>query len=119
MVLVPVSTGELVDKITILEIKLEEIKDQAALKNIKHELALLRAIPEGQTVDRKQLYNINAELWKVEDKLRELEKVQDFGDDFVQLARAVYKLNDTRSYLKKLINTSTKSDIVEEKSYST
>ncbi len=117
MVLVPVSIGELIDKITILEIKLAEIKDPEALKNIQHELELLRGIPESRDVNRRQLYSVNWELWKVEDQLRELEKVQNFGPEFIELARSVYRLNDFRARIKRAMNKNFSSDIVEEKSY--
>jgi len=117
MVLVPVSIGELIDKITILEIKLGEIKDPEALKNIQHELELLRGIPESRDVNRRQLYSVNWELWKVEDQLRELEKVQNFGPEFIELARSVYRLNDFRARIKRAMNKNFSSDIVEEKSY--
>ena len=117
MVLAHVSIGEVLDKISILQIKLEHIHDEDKLVNIRHELALLQDIPEIRGVDITQLYRVNLKLWKVEDQLRELEKVYDFGDGFVQLARSVYKLNDERARIKKDINVATSSEVVEEKSY--
>lgn len=116
MALVPVSIGELIDKITILEIKTEKIKNPEALVNIQKELDMLRAIPTKH-VDSEPLRQVNLELWEVEDTLRECEKEKDFGTNFVTLARSVYLLNDKRARIKRAINIFMNSDIVEEKSY--
>ena len=120
---IEVSIGEVVDKYTILLIKSMNIKDPAKLENINKELNYL--VDVLKKVDplmtdyphTKALYEINKELWKVEDELRDLERAKDFGETFIQHARNVYKLNDTRARIKKDINTSHGSDFVEEKSY--
>lgn len=123
-ILAPISAGELIDKITILRIKLEKLTDRAQLDNVRHELDELmhirtRAKLEAKTIAplEEQLIRINRELWQVEDELREHERARDFGGDFVELARLVYKFNDERSAVKKSINQATGSAIVEEKSY--
>jgi hypothetical protein len=120
---VPISVGELMDKITILEIKSERIKNLRQLKNIAHELDALRAVRLGD-LDRAmldklsgELKRVNAELWDVEDAIRDCEARGDFGASFIELARAVYRLNDERSRLKKAINLASGSRIIEEKSY--
>ena len=116
--LAPISVGELLDKIGILELKLLQIKDPDALKNIQKELDLLNSLNKWKNIGTaSKLYQVNRQLWEVEDELRELEKDLKFGSDFVALARSVYKLNDKRAELKRQINLETKSDIVEEKSY--
>jgi Family of unknown function (DUF6165) len=123
-VLVPISVGELMDKITILEIKSERIKDPAQLENIARELGALRAVRLGDGIDRTtldrlaaELTRVNARLWEVEDEIRECEAQGDFGEKFIALARAVYRLNDERARLKKAINLASGSRLVEEKSY--
>ena len=122
-ILVPISVGELMDKITILEIKCERIKNPRQLKNIAHELDALRAVRLGD-LDRAmldklsgELKRVNAELWDVEDAIRDCEARGDFSASFIELARAVYRLNDERSRLKKAINLASGSRIIEEKSY--
>jgi len=122
-ILVPISVGELMDKITILEIKCERIKNPAQLKNIVHELEALRAVHLGD-VDRTmldklsaELKRVNAKLWDVEDAIRDCDARRDFGASFIELARAVYRLNDERSRLKNAINLASGSRLVEEKSY--
>lgn len=116
---VPVSVGELLDKISILEIKTDNITDATKLDNVKreHEYLIQCAVdcrfPEQET----ELKRVNQQLWIVEDKLRELEKQQDFGIEFVELARSVYKLNDLRAEIKKQINLLAGSVLIEEKSY--
>jgi hypothetical protein len=120
---IEVSTGEIVDKYTILLIKLHNIKDQDKLRNIDKELAYLiemlrkryPLITDSSLV--KALLEINKELWKVEDLLRDFEKAKDFNKEFVRLARNVYKLNDERARIKKEINIKYGSEFVEEKSY--
>ncbi|MGA7485352.1 MAG: DUF6165 family protein [Xanthobacteraceae bacterium] len=122
-ILVPISVGELMDKITILEIKSERIKDPGQLANVRHELGALRAIrfdkPDRAALDElcAGLKRVNAKLWDVEDAIRECDARGDFGEAFVELARAVYRLNDERAQLKKAISLLSGSRLVEEKSY--
>jgi len=122
---VEVSNGELLDKLSILELKMSNISDQKKLVNIKKEHDELNPLA-GQLFDSygeelknlyKQLAEINSELWTIEDDIRECERNKDFGSDFVSLARAVYFTNDKRSDVKKSINLLTDSGFVEEKSY--
>ena len=124
LVSTPMSVGELLDKITILEIKSIKITDDAKLKNINYELDLLTktwletGLSSGKTDELKQaLKQVNLKLWKIEDDIRIYEKNKSFGDEFVQLARSVYYQNDDRAAIKKQINALTGSDLVEEKSY--
>jgi hypothetical protein len=120
---VPVSWGELLDKITILEIKEERIADPAARSNVRRELGLLRAIAapalEEPAATRllATLRRINERLWDIEDDIRRKEAQADFGPAFIALARAVYKTNDQRAALKKELNGLLNSELVEEKSY--
>ncbi|TVP52322.1 MAG: hypothetical protein EA349_16010 [Halomonadaceae bacterium] len=121
---VPVSFGEVLDKITILEIKAERISDPEKLVNIRRELEALtqvwdQTVTDAQTVakERLQLKAINEELWQIEDDIREQEAAQDFGPRFIELARAVYVTNDKRGAVKKQINLALGSQFVEEKSY--
>ena len=122
---VEVSNGELLDKLTILELKLTNIADVQKLSNIQKEHEELSPLA-GQLFDSygeelkslyKKLTEINSELWTIEDDIREYERNKDFGSDFVSLARAVYFTNDKRSDVKKAINLLTDSGFVEEKSY--
>ena len=122
---VEVSNGELIDKLTILELKLTNITDVQKLTNIQKEHDELNPLA-GQLFDSygeelknlyKKLIEINSELWIIEDDIRECERNKDFGSDFVSLARAVYFTNDKRSDVKKTINLLTDSGFVEEKSY--
>lgn len=122
----PISLGELIDKITILEIKAANINDQAKLKNVTHELNILNAKVEslldsaGQqklSPLKQRLKDINQELWIIEDDIRDCEYVKDFSDKFIQLARAVYVTNDKRAAVKKDINLAFGSELIEEKSY--
>ena len=122
--LTPISWGELIDKITILEIKKVNIKSLTALTNINKELDYLNGVIKnniGVTVltrDLKQrLLDVNKQLWQVEDDIRDKELRQEFDTVFIDLARSVYRLNDERAKLKKLINQSLNSELVEEKSY--
>lgn len=124
-ILTPISPGELIDKLTILEIKAERIQDAAKLTNVRHELKLLeetwRKSGHDQRVIQTQwdeLRRINAELWDIEDLIREEERAQRFEAEFIRLARAVYVTNDERARVKREINTQLGSKIVEEKSYS-
>jgi Family of unknown function (DUF6165) len=122
-ILVPISVGELMDKITILEIKSERIKNAGQLRNIADELAALRAVRLGDIDSAMrdklsaELKRVNATLWDVEDAIRDCEARGDFGASFIELARAVYRLNDERSRLKKAINVASGSRLFEEKSY--
>ncbi len=122
----PISLGELIDKITILEIKAVHIGDEAKLKNVTHELNVLNnKIDElldaaGKTKLeplKKSLKDINQELWIIEDDIRDCERDKDFSDKFIQLARAVYFTNDKRAAVKKDINLAFGSELIEEKSY--
>ena len=120
---VPVSWGELIDKITILEIKDIKITSPVANKNIKNELKLLSAIAsvtgdqDAVQLYKKELTEVNLKLWDVEDDIRDKELAGEFDSVFIELARSVYKLNDVRAKIKKEINTVLKSELVEEKSY--
>ncbi|MCF6262093.1 MAG: DUF6165 family protein [Xanthomonadales bacterium] len=123
-ILVPVSPGEMLDKITILEIKSERIGDPEKVANVRHELDLLttvwrKAVTDDSTVGalKARMKSINEELWVIEDDIRDQEKAKDFGLRFVELARAVYVTNDQRAAAKKELNLYLGSDIVEEKSY--
>jgi uncharacterized coiled-coil DUF342 family protein len=119
-----ISYGELVDKITILMIKSERITDPNKLRNIFKELHLLQEtfnISIGNREDiselMQRLKEINEALWDVEDILRTKERIREFGDEFLQLARSVYKINDQRSIIKRSIDILLGSEIMEEKSY--
>ena len=123
MVLAPVSVGELIDKITILEIKAERIEEPAAQANVLRELAALRALrdrepmPEAVAALTAELAAANRALWDIEDALRRLEREGRFDAEFVALARQVYGVNDRRAALKRRISGLTGSAIVEEKLY--
>lgn len=121
---VPVSPGEVLDKITILEIKSERISDPEKVQNVKAELALLQEtwnenIRETREIQslRAQLKEINEQLWEIEDDIRDKERAGEFDDRFIELARAVYVTNDKRSRVKKELNLHLGSEIIEEKSY--
>ena len=121
---IPVSLGELLDKISILEIKNEKILNESKLKNIKKELIGLRNVLEELNINLseiddlyKDLFKINLTLWEIEDSIRVLEKNEDFGKQFIDLARSVYKTNDKRFEIKNEINKLFNSEYVEEKSY--
>ena len=122
--LVPVSPGELLDKITILRIKSARVRDAGKLTNIRRELALLeqtrqRSMPADAQLDADEadLEKVNAQLWDIEDRIRKLESQQRFDADFIELARSVYIHNDERADIKQRINRKLNSTIVEEKSY--
>lgn len=122
--LIPVSPGELLDKLTILDIKLERIGDADKLANVRREHELLSRVwassgLASEEIDglRGQLLDVNKALWDIEDDIREQERVKDFGERFVELARSVYFRNDERAAIKKRINQALGSQIVEEKSY--
>ena len=123
-ILVPVSPGEMLDKITILRIKAARMGDAAKVANVKHELALLEktwkdcgaaAVDLGD--EEANLTRVNEALWVIEDDIRDEERASRFGPRFIELARAVYVTNDERAAIKKRINTLLGSSIVEEKSY--
>lgn len=118
---IEVSNGEIIDKLTIIQIKLERIKDKSKLVNLQKEYDELIKISSSiiSTDDGlyKSLYLINCELWDIEDHIRDLERSKDFGDDFVTTARSVYFKNDKRSEIKREINIKTSSGLIEEKSY--
>jgi hypothetical protein len=121
---VPVSFGEVLDKITILEIKSERIADAEKVRNVRLELDELTATWNEAVQDqaaiadlRKQLKAVNEELWEIEDDIRDQEAAQDFGPRFIELARAVYVTNDKRAAIKKEVNLALGSRFVEEKSY--
>ncbi|OUD09750.1 hypothetical protein BVC71_07925 [Marivivens niveibacter] len=123
-ILVPVAPGELIDKLTILQLKSERIDDAAKLANVAIEQSALtavanQAIPKSDELQRLwgELYQINADLWVIEDDIRICESHDDFGDEFIRLARAVYQTNDRRAAVKKQINLLLGSALVEEKSY--
>ncbi|MEX0808554.1 MAG: hypothetical protein WD044_07480 [Dongiaceae bacterium] len=120
----PISVGELVDKLTILDIKAGRIADPAKRANVVREQTLLRetvkqSVPPSAELDALtlDLRSVNEALWVIEDEIRDLERARDFGARFVELARAVYITNDRRAAFKKDINLLVGSDIVEEKSY--
>ena len=120
---IQVSIGEVVDKYTILVIKFSKIKEVAKLDNIQKELNyIVQVLREDYSLITddyltKGLLEINKELWKIEDDVRDCERSKDFGPKFIQLARSVYKLNDKRAHIKKEINIKYGSEFVEEKSY--
>ena len=122
----PISLGELIDKITILEIKAVNISDEGKLKNVTHELNVLNS-KVNSFLDaagvaklaplKHDLKGINQELWIIEDDIRDCEFANNFSDAFIQLARAVYVTNDKRAKVKKDINLAFGSELIEEKSY--
>jgi hypothetical protein len=118
---VEVSNGEIIDKLTILQIKLERIQDEAKLKNLKKEhdelIKVTSSIMDTADPLYRALYDVNCELWDIEDHIRDLERRKDFGEDFIATARSVYVKNDRRAELKRDINSKTGSGLVEEKSY--
>lgn len=125
MILTPISVGELIDKITILEIKFYNIKDNKKLKNVKKELSILQNLCEIYEISsgkkykqfKNNLKKVNLKLWEIEDKIRIKESLKKFDGEFVELARAVYINNDERAKIKKKINLFYNSGLVEEKSY--
>ena len=123
--LVPISWGELFDKITILQIKLEKLTSKNALNNVGREFKQLQSILIKyfpNSIEAKQLEEelkqINQKLWDIEDNIRDKERNRSFDDEFIQLARSVYIINDERSRIKRKINDIFGSEFVEEKSYS-
>jgi len=119
---IEISNGELLDKLSILEIKIGKIQDPEKLVNIKSEHSLIKPlgdklIPLVET-QYKSLVDINRLLWEIEDTIRDFERKREFGEEFIQTARKIYQYNDQRALLKKEINRLTNSGLVEEKSYS-
>jgi hypothetical protein len=121
---IEISPGELIDKLTILEIKLERIADPAKLANVRREFEPLQDTVSRNFSEKaelvpliKELKRINLVLWDVEDDIRACERVSDFGEKFVRLARSVYRTNDERAAVKNRINMLLNSELFEEKSY--
>jgi hypothetical protein len=118
---IEVSNGEIIDKLTIIQIKLERIRDKTKLVNLQKEYdelinASASILPNGDPL-YTTLYEVNCELWDIEDRIRDLERKKEFGDEFISTARAVYYNNDKRSEIKREINIKTSSGLIEEKSY--
>jgi hypothetical protein len=118
---IEVSNGEIMDKLAIISIKLERITDPGKLANLKKEydelkLAAINILPLTDPL-YQSLVIINQELWEIEDRIRQLEKEQDFGEEFIRVARSVYQKNDERFQIKSQINQQTSSAFTEEKSY--
>jgi hypothetical protein len=124
-ILVPISPGELLDKITILRIKAQRMTDRDKLANVRHELELLeqtwresaRQTNVEVSAEERELEAVNAKLWDIEDDIRDKESGREFDARFIELARAVYVNNDERAAIKRRINLKLGSKIVEEKSY--
>ena len=124
MISIPVAPGELIDKITILQIKAQRLSDRQKLANVRRELALLRAEQEKHIrPDEKlselgrQLLAVNEAIWDLENAIRRCEVEQEFGENFVAVARRIYQRNDRRAELKREINQHLGSELLEEKSY--
>lgn len=121
---VPTSWGEVVDKITILEIKKKNMTEERALLNVEKELAMLSGMVESAIAGdpvlsdmKRELLEINSRLWVIEDRIREKEADRAFDEEFIELARSVYRTNDLRAAVKRRINIHLSSEILEEKSY--
>ena len=121
---VPISPGELLDKISILDIKFERIDDQSKRANVEREFDMLTGLWHAESAEsaeitgmRAELKSLNEKLWDIEDAIRDCEREGDFGPRFVELARSVYRTNDQRAALKRRINEVLGSTILEEKSY--
>lgn len=118
---IEVSNGEIIDKLTIIQIKLERISDETKRGNLNREYTVLKEVSD--TIIKiedplyKELFDVNCKLWDIEDKIRDLERRKDFGPEFIETARAVYFTNDKRSEIKRAINIRTSSGLIEEKSY--
>ena len=119
-----ISPGEFLDKLSILEIKLERIRDAAKLANVRRELDLLRGVWNASplagadvTALTRELKTVNEALWEIEDRLRIKEAQGGFDHEFIELARSVYRNNDRRAALKREVNLVLRSDLIEEKSY--
>jgi hypothetical protein len=118
---IEVSNGEIIDKLTILQIKLDRISEESKLINLRKEFDVLKSaalkILNMEDPLYMALYKVNCDLWEIEDRIRDLERRKDFGGEFVQTARSVYFKNDKRSEIKREINIKTSSGLIEEKSY--
>lgn len=118
---IEVSNGEIVDKMTIIQIKVERITDEAKLENLRKEYDVLKdavsTIISTEHELYKALYDVNCKLWDIEDRIRDLERKKTFDDEFVAVARSVYYYNDKRCDIKRKINVATDSSLMEEKSY--
>ena len=122
---IPISTGELLDKLSILEIKKDKVKDSTKLKNINHEYDLLSNLSKNLKEKDEKSFNslyeeilkVNKKLWDIEDKIRILESEKRFDEEFILVARSVYFINDDRFDIKKKINETFGSDVAEEKEY--
>lgn len=119
---IEISNGELVDKITILELKIKNIKDTEKLKNVQKEFDILNEELKKLSINRNselyiQMFDVNAKLWNIEDDIRKKERDKSFDDEFIALARSVYVTNDVRAKLKREIDIATDSDIINEKAY--
>ena len=123
MINIPVSVGELVDKITILKIKLTQIKDKEKLINVQKEHDTLTFLNQYVTIQKdvlehqQQLMEVNLAIWFLEEDIRHYEKIQHFTGDFIEVARKIYKTNDERSRIKKKINILCNSELIDEKSH--
>ena len=123
MINIPVSVGELVDKITILKIKLTQIKDKEKLINVQKEHDTLTFLDQYVTIQKdvlehqRQLMKVNLAIWFLEEDIRHYEKIQHFTGEFIEVARKIYKTNDERSRIKKEINILCNSELTEEKSH--
>ena len=122
--IIPISWGELIDKITILQIKLDQVTSSLARTNVKRELAELETVfgkccPKSidSELMERELKAVNQQLWNIEDEIREKERKRSFDDEFIQLARSVYIKNDERARIKRKINEIFGSDLIEEKLY--
>ena len=120
--LIEVSNGEIIDKLTILSLKLVHIQEENKLVNIRKEFDILYEAAKNIGIDEnnelyQKMLEINGKLWDIEDKIRDCEGRRDFGEEFVELARSVYITNDERSRIKREINLQTGSSLIEEKSY--
>lgn len=121
---VEVSAGEFLDKMVILEIKSERIEDEAKLRNVRRELDLLRGLWARAPLNAGdvaaqlgELKKVNEQLWEIEDRIRQKEAARAFDDEFVELARSVYRVNDRRAAIKRALNEILGSELVEEKHY--
>ena len=121
---IQISWGELIDKITILEIKAERLNSRGATRNVRHELAVLNSVARKVLRQRKdvqvlkqRLKGVNDALWDIEDKIRAKEATKSFDQEFIELARSVYMNNDRRGHLKRQVNAVLNSELVEEKQY--
>jgi len=118
---IEVSNGEIIDKLTIIMIKLERITDSLKLENLRKEYSILKEAADSIiSMDDplvKELYSVNNKLWEIEDRIRDFERRKEFGNDFIETARSVYFNNDRRALLKREINIRTSSELLEEKSY--